>query len=327
MLTTSYPRDANDVAGAFIATSVDGLQALGTHVDVVSPATFWHGGIAYGGGIAHNLRSAPWRLALVPAFLFAYARAARAASRDADLIHAHWIPSAIAARTTGKPYVLQVWGTDIELARRLPALARPALRRARAVLAASEFLASAAEELGARHVRVVPPGVAIPTSVGEADRPPHVLFAGRLSPEKGILEFLAATEGLPRRIVGDGPLRAEVPEARGFVAPSEMSHEYARAAVVCVPSRREGYGFSAREALAHGRAVVASAVGGLADLAGPGVVLVPPGEIAALRSEVTRLLEDDAARERLGAEARARAVAELSPEVAARRLLAVYESV
>ena len=74
-------------------------------------------------------------------------------------------------------------------------------------IVASEFLADAARELGAREVRVVPSGVEIPESVGEPDEPPHVLFVGRLSPEKGIHEFLAATEGLPRVIVGAGPVR------------------------------------------------------------------------------------------------------------------------
>ena len=144
VLTTSYPRDADDVAGTFVAAAVEGVRALGVEVDVVSPASFEDFGIAYGGGIAQNLRAAPWKLALVPAFMAAYARAARRAARDADLVHAHWIPSAIAARATGKPYVLQVWGTDVELARRAPALFKPLLRGAELVLAASTFLADAA---------------------------------------------------------------------------------------------------------------------------------------------------------------------------------------
>ena len=66
VLTTSYPRDADDVAGSFVAASVEGVRALGVEVDVVSPASFPHFGIAYGGGIAQNLRAAPWKLALVP---------------------------------------------------------------------------------------------------------------------------------------------------------------------------------------------------------------------------------------------------------------------
>src|SRR5581483_7641652 len=139
----------------------------------------------------------PWLLLLLPAFLAAFARAARRAARDADVVHAHWIPSALPALATGKPYVLQVWGTDVELARRAPWLARPLVRRARVVVAASSFLAEAARGLGARDVRVVPPGVDVPDHVGPPAEPPHVLFVGRLSEEKGILEFLEATEGLP----------------------------------------------------------------------------------------------------------------------------------
>jgi hypothetical protein len=52
VLTTSYPRDENDVAGRFVAEAVEGSRALGVDVDVVSPARFRHFGIAYSGGIA-----------------------------------------------------------------------------------------------------------------------------------------------------------------------------------------------------------------------------------------------------------------------------------
>jgi len=327
VLTTSYPRDEHDVAGRFVADEVAGVRAAGVTVDVVSPASFRHFGIAYGAGIAQNLRAAPWKLALVPAFLAAYARAARRAARAADLVHAHWIPSALAARAAGKPYVLQLWGTDVALARRVPALARPLVRGARVVIAASSFLAGEAERLGARTVRVIPVGVEIPETVGEPERPPHVLFAGRLSTEKGILEFVAATEGLPRRIVGDGPLRARVPDAVGFVPPSEMGGYYERAAVVCVPSRREGYGMVAREAMAYGRPVVATAVGGLVDAVEDGVtgLLVPPGDAGMLRAALERLLRDEGERTRLGATAREQARTQLSRTAAAAALVAVYE--
>jgi len=324
VLTTSYPRDERDVAGRFVAEAVEGVRALGVHVDVVSPASFADFGIAYGGGIAQNLRAAPWKLALVPAFLAAYAHAARSASRDADLVHAHWIPSAVAARATGKPYVVQVWGTDVEIARRLPALVKPLLRGARLAIAASSFLAEEALRLGATRVEVVPSGVDLPAAPGPPEEPPHVLFAGRLSPEKGILEFVEATEGLNRVIVGDGPLRDRVPEATGFVPPAEMGALYERAAVVCVPSRREGYGMAAREAMAYGRPVVAARVGGLADL-GPGATLTPQGDVGALRSAISGLLADAALRERQGAEARATS-ASFGFDAAAERLRAAYEA-
>ena len=324
VLTTSYPRDERDVAGRFVAESVEGVRAQGVDVEVVSPASFRHFGIAYGGGIAQNLRAAPWKLVLVPGFLAAYARAARIASRDADLVHAHWIPSAIAARATGKPYVLQVWGTDVELARRAPALVRPLLRGARLVIAASTFLADEARSLGARDVRVVPFGVEIPAVVGAPEEPPHALYVGRLSEEKGILEFVEATEGLNRVIVGDGPLRSRVPGALGFVPPSALGAYYERAAVVCVPSRREGYGMTAREAMAYRRPVVATRVGGLVDLEGDGVLLVPPRDPASLRSAIEGLLGDAKERTRLGTAARGAASATFSHDACARSLVDVY---
>jgi glycosyltransferase involved in cell wall biosynthesis len=173
-------------------------------------------------------------------------------------------------------------------------------------------------------VRVVPSPVELPESVGEPTEPPHVLFVGRLSPEKGIHEFLAATEGLPRVIVGAGPV--DVPEAVGFVPRDELGPYYERAAVVCVPSRREGYGVVAREAMAYGRPLVATAVGGLADAVEDGVTgaLVPPGNVPELRAAVTRLLEDADRRSELGAAARLVAEERYSPESAGAALADAY---
>jgi glycosyltransferase involved in cell wall biosynthesis len=329
VLTTSYPRDSEDAAGRFIADQVERVRARGVEVDVVSPARFRHFGIAYGGGVAANLRR-PWRLLLLPAFLASFARAARRAARDADLVHAHWWPAGAVARLTGRPYVVQLWGTDVELARRvavLRPLARRVLGSARLVICASRALADEARRLGARDVRVIPSGVEVPTEVGPEEEPPHVLYAGRLSPEKGVLELVAAANGLPLVVVGDGPLRAKVPGALGFLPPDRLRERYGRAAVVACPSRREGFGVVAAEAMAHGRPVVASAVGGLLDLVADGEtgLLVPPGDVQALRVALERLLEDAALRRRMGEAGRQRALAELSWGVFLDRTLEAYE--
>jgi len=195
------------------------------------------------------------------------------------------------------------------------------------VLAASTALADAARALGAREVAVIPSGVAIPDRVGPPEEPPHVLYVGRLSAEKGILDLVEAARGLPLRVVGDGPLRSHVPDAAGFVAPGALGPWYERAAVVAVPSRREGYGVVAREAMAWGRPVVASAVGGLLDAVDDGVtgVLVPPGDVRALRSALERLLGDAELRARLGAAGREKVQRELSFDAAADALVRVYE--
>jgi hypothetical protein len=116
VLTTSYPRGPDDVAGAFVRDAVLALRSAGVDVEVVSPASFRHFGLAYGHGILGNLRRRPWKVLVLPVFLASYSFAARRAARNADLVHAHWLPSALPALKTRKPFVLQLWGTDVELA-------------------------------------------------------------------------------------------------------------------------------------------------------------------------------------------------------------------
>jgi glycosyltransferase involved in cell wall biosynthesis len=326
VLTTSYPRREGDAAGRFVADAVERVRARAVDVEVVSPASFPHFGVAYGAGIAGNLRARPARTLLVPAFLGAFARAARRAARDADLVHAHWLPSGLAALATGKPFVLQVWGTDVELARRAPALARPLLRRARLVVAASHALADDARRLGAREVRVIPSGVDLPHDVADEAEPPEVLYAGRLSAEKGVLELVEASRGLNLVVAGDGPLRERVPRALGLLPHDELEALYRRAAVVACPSRREGFGVVCAEAMAHGRPVVATCVGGLRDLVVDGEtgLVVPPRDPAALRAALERLLADRELRARLGAAGRERIRERFSWEAATDATLAAY---
>jgi glycosyltransferase involved in cell wall biosynthesis len=303
VLTTSYPPHG----GSFVAASVEAARLAGFEVHVVSPSSFRHFGIAGGYGIVGNLRARPWLALLVPAMLWNMRRAA--ARLECDLVHAHWLVCGVVAATLRKPYVVQPWGTDVALLGRLP-------WRFPRVIAASRFLA---EQMGG--AEIVPTPVPIPERVGEPEE--ICLFAGRLSSEKGIAEFLAATEGLPRIVVGGGPV--DVPESVGEVA--DVGPYYERAAVVVVPSRREGYGMVAREAMAYGRAVVATEVGGLRDAIEDGVngLLVAPGDVRALRASIERLLGDGELRTRLGAAARTKAQREWSAAAAAAGLLGAYE--
>jgi glycosyltransferase involved in cell wall biosynthesis len=324
VLTTSYPRYPGDAAGRFVADAVDHLRASGVDVSVVGPQQFGHYGIAYGHGVLANLRARPWLGLFVPALLVNFVRAAR--QIDADLVHAHWLPAGWVAARSGKPYVVQVWGTDVELARRAPWLARRVLRGARLVIAASNDLAERARALGAREVRVIPSGVELPAQIGEEAEPPEVLYAGRLSSEKGVLELVEAADGLNLVVAGDGPLRARVPGARGFVPHDELQRLYARAAVVVCPSRREGFGVACLEAMAHGRPVVATTVGGLRDLVVDGEtgIVVPPRDPVALRTALTKLLADRDLRRRLGSAGRERARAGFSWDAVTDATLAAY---
>jgi glycosyltransferase involved in cell wall biosynthesis len=324
VLTTSYPRYPGDSAGRFVADAVEHVRRRGVDVEVVGPEEFRGYGLTYGHGVLGNLRRRPWLALFVPALLSSFVRAARRV--DADLLHAHWLPSGWVAARTGRPYVVQVWGTDVELARRAPRLAHAVLRRARLVIAASTALADSARALGAAKVEVIPSGVELPPEVGEEVSPPEVLYAGRLSPEKGVEELVAATRGMNLVVAGDGPLRAQVSGALGFVPHDELQHLYARAAVVACPSRREGFGVACLEAMAHGRPVVASAVGGLKDLVVDGEtgLLVPPGDPEALRAALERLLADGELRRRLGAAGRERARERFSWTAVTDATLAAY---
>jgi glycosyltransferase involved in cell wall biosynthesis len=324
VLTTSYPRYPGDVVGRFVADAVEHVRRRGIDVEVVGPEQFRGYGLTFGHGVLGNLRRRPWLALFVPALLASFVRAARRV--DADLLHAHWLPSGWVAARTGKPYIVQVWGTDVELARRAPRLARGVLRRARLVIAASTALAESARALGAQDVRVIPSGVDLPLEVGEEASPPEVLYAGRLSPEKGVEELVAAADGLKLVVAGDGPLRTRVPDALGFVPHGELQGLYARAAVVACPSRREGFGVACLEAMAHGRPVVATDVGGLRDLVVDGEtgLVVPPRDPAALRAALDRLLADPALRRRLGSAGRRRAQERFSWDVVTEATVAAY---
>ena len=83
---------------------------------------------------------------------------------------------------------------------------------------------------------------------------------------------------------------------------------------------------TAREAMAYGRPVVATRVGGLADLERRRVVLVEPGDAASLGDAIRALLDDPARRASLGEEGRHEARASFGQESAARALLAAYEA-
>jgi glycogen(starch) synthase len=324
VLTTSYPRHAGDAAGRFVADAVEHVRARGVAVEVIGPEQFRHYGIAYGHGVMGNLRRRPWLALLVPALLAGFVRATRRV--EADLLHAHWLPAGWVASRTGKPYIVQVWGTDVEFARRVPALAGRVLRGAQLVIAASTALAESARQLGAQDVRVIPSAVDLPVDVGAEAEPPEVLYAGRLSAEKGILELVEATGGLNLVVAGDGPLRSRVPSARGFVPHDELQRLYARAAVVACPSRREGFGVACLEAMAHARPVVATSVGGLRDLVVDGEtgLIVPPRDPQALREALSRLLHDSELRRRLGRAGRVRAQERFSWPSVTDAMLAAY---
>ena len=331
VLTTSYPRHEGDLAGRFVFDLVRRLRARGIEMDIVAYQDFGLTG-SRGPGLIASLKKRPW---LAPPLFVSMVRALRRAARDADLVHANWLAGAAVARFARTPFVVTLHGSgtagrfsDLGLAERSPGLVRRLLGPARAVICVSPLLAGAMRRVGIENVHEIPYGVEIPDETVSEEEPPKVLFAGRLSPEKRIDVVAAATDGLPRIIAGDGPLRDLLPDALGFVPQDKLFGLYEQAAVVLLTSEREGLPNVVLEAMARGKTVVSTPVGGIPAVIEDGEtgLLVPIGDVEATRAAVERALGDTELRRRLGAAARERVREYCSWEHVTERTLEVYEA-
>lgn len=142
----------------------------------------------------------------------------------------------------------------------------------------------------------------------------RILFVAGRWEAKGGPELAAAFERLLRShpraqltIVGCTPMLS-LPncEVVGPIPVGQLGGYYDRASVFCLPTRREAYGIVFLEALAHGLPVVATRVGALPELVSEGKTgyLVEVGDVDALTSRLTALLDDPEACRRFGAAAR-----------------------
>jgi len=188
-------------------------------------------------------------------------------------------------------------------------------------------------------------------SVGEPE-PGLVLCPARVIPRKGILELLRAfrvvAERLPgarleivgqldvdpdyaavcRAYVADHALGDQV-RFLGALAADEMAMAYGRAAVVALASHQETAPVVIAEAMAAGRPVVATDVGGVAHMVADGRTgrVVPRGDVAALADALRALLADPDGARVMGAAGRAEAETRFRAAAVAERTLAVYRQV
>jgi glycosyltransferase involved in cell wall biosynthesis len=173
-------------------------------------------------------------------------------------------------------------------------------------------------------------------------------FAARVEKLKGptvLMEaFGSACRESPHmrlKLAGDGSQRREM-QARAEALGVADRYEYAgvysrpeeRAAfmrsvdVFVMPSFTEGTPNSIIEAMAHGKAIIASNVGGIPDVVdADSGILVPPGDSDALAGALLRLAQDDALRARMGKAARARYQSLFSPKAVLPVLVATYRRV
>ena len=143
-----------------------------------------------------------------------------------------------------------------------------------------------------------------------------LLLAGE-GPELGPLKELARASGLGERVLFPG--KADRPTAAALFRECEF---------FVLPSRHEPFGIVNLEAMAAGKAVLATRVGGVPEVVVDGEtgILVPPGDPEALAEGIRRLAGDAALRERLGAAGRERARL-FSWDVVTEQYLEVYRKV
>ena len=161
-----------------------------------------------------------------------------------------------------------------------------------------------------------------------------LLFAGDVVADKGVgvlLEAHAALADAPPLVLAGRAVDAELAAPRpgviqlGPLPRGALLAAWQRCAVAVAPSLTpESFGLVALEAMTAGRPVVAARSGGLPDVVGGTGVLVPPGDVPALRDALAALLADPARRAALGAAAAQRALTFTASRVIP-RVEAAYE--
>lgn len=176
----------------------------------------------------------------------------------------------------------------------------------------------------------------LPAELAAVDKPVALCF-GLIRPYKGVEALLEAWRGiddaelwvvgLPKMDIA--PLRAAAPPGvrfvPRFVADAEIPALFERADLVVLPYRAIDQSGVLFTALAFGKPLLLTRVGGFPEVAATGAAeLVEPGDTAGLHAALARLLRDRAARERMADAARAAAAGPYSWDAIAARHLALY---
>jgi glycosyltransferase involved in cell wall biosynthesis len=229
---------------------------------------------------------------------------------------------------------------------------RRALAVARRVVvtsaATARSLAGYAVPLG--RIAVVEPGTEpAPLAGGSGGEALALLCVATLTPRKGHAVLLDALAGLRERpwvlhcagsTERDAPTAAALQQAvihhglsgrvlwHGELDEAGLNALYARADLFVLASHHEGYGMALAEALARGLPVVSTTAGAIADtVPADAGVLVPPGDVPALRAALRRVMDEPAWRAALAAGARAARQRLPSWPMAAARFASVMEDV
>jgi glycosyltransferase involved in cell wall biosynthesis len=282
--------------------------------------------------------------------------------KNIDIVHAHGLRGAIvggfAAQRARIPYLFTVHNLLPRMNAVQSAVLRSLAKHAVRIVVVSEAIAHTLRQTGIDNAKIalIPNGVdlsrfadpvdtnSIRTDLGIGSEDQIVLAVGRLSPEKGMDVLVEAFVALQARlagihlvIVGDGEeaprlkaLAERVANRIHFVGyRSDTVPLYAASDLVVAPSRQEGQGIVPLEAMAAGKTVVASRVGGLAETIVEGVtgLLIPPDDASALCGTMETLLNDPKRRAAMGAAGRRRVEQEYSLQNQIQKIEAIYSDV
>lgn len=353
MLTSEFPPRIGGIA-THVAGLAQALRELNASVTVVAPAS-----PAPTGGEDQVIRYSPF-IRAQPMADWALGRWCRALvdAQPFDLLHVHGLRPLRAALTTGLPVLFTnhtsgFLQTVVTGGARLRKLAR-LIARCDHLLAPSEELVAAARAAGFRG-----PATYIPNGVddtrfspGEATElrqhwgiAPHeivVVIARRLVAKNGVADAaraLGLTSTTVRFVfVGEGPERATIErelaanggQARallvGALANDRMPEVYRAADFCLLPSLMEATSIAGLEAMATGRALIGTRVGGIPALIADGVtgLLVAPRDPPAIAAAVNALAHNREQCTRMGHAGRARVMAEFAWQRIAERTLQAY---
>jgi glycosyltransferase involved in cell wall biosynthesis len=280
----------------------------------------------------------------------------------ADILHPQGYKSDIYAYASARRLQCGLVATSHNWPSRLPrmrayaALDRLVLRNFDRVVVMSDEVRGRLLRSGVAEARVCTIANGIDTDRFRAAKPvlreelavtgPLIGFVGRLSPEKGGDTLLHAAERVLRAapdasfvFVGDGPCRHSwarlavelgIQERAVFTgARSDMPEVYASFDIMVLPSHVEAMPMCLLEAMAAGKAVVASAVGSVPKVVSPEAtgLLVAPGDADQLADSILRLLQDYEFARSLGSAARDVVVKRHSAQVMAGKYRELYAQV
>lgn len=352
-----------------LADGLSRLPGLEVHVFTTSGRTVQDSVQQRDGVTVHTLRlrHVP-RWTLVRANAAALAHAVRRMAPDVAHAHSAGT-YADAALSSGAPAVITVHGVisqEAQVFRRYGLTwrqnlswryeewyERRCLARATDVIAISPYVATFYRSMTPARMHLVENPVADAYfDLPDATQPATILCAARIIKRKNVLGLLHAFAELRQsqpdarlRLAGEEHSEAEyAAQCRQFVDErglheavsflgwldeDAMQAEYSRCACLALPSWQETAPVAIEQAMAAGKVVVASDVGGVRHLlaGGQAGLLVQPGDNAGLAAALRQVMQDDALRQRLGQAARSEAERRFRASAVAQQTAAVYEEI